>query len=216
MRIGFDIDGVLASFEHGAAPLMTRIEGTNLFPKGFPGNMDPPVWEWPEYFGHSSETVKKMWEVIRTSPTFWLNLPATDNAATLRLLWKSIAPKHDIYFITARPGDTAKRQTELWLLDHIVLPCVKPATGWGDGTVLPLTKTPTVLISHHKGLCAAALDLDCYIDDHAKNALAVRECNPKTRCYLLNKDYNREVNVPSSIQRVDTLGEMFDFESLNL
>lgn len=80
--------------------------------------------------------------------------------------------QHEIYFITNRMGQYPKRQTELWLSQHLGF-------------------SPTVLISPHKGQVCAALHLDYYVDDKPSNVDDVIAEAPNTTVFMQDRAYNR-------------------------
>jgi len=225
MRIGFDIDGVLADFVTTYQRMFVQLTGTDLFKPG--DNTDPPCWDWPQYRGYTDATVGKVWAAIRQDPTFWLNLTPTRHVDTLKLLLRDLERKHEVYFVTSRVGARVKRQTEIWLVDHHV--------GYGRSADALF---PTVLIvgSNAKGDVAKSLRLDCYIDDNYDNVQDVAVKSPGTRTYLLNATYNRQTSfdagaatgsapnlqlrpypdVSPLVARCDSLSEMFDTEIANL
>jgi hypothetical protein len=190
LRIGFDVDGVLARFETAYQRACVATTGRDLFPNELPPE-GPPVWDWPQWYGYSEAEVKAVWTKIKASHTFWLNLSPMPGAATVKLLLPDMQRWHDIYFITNRVGVDAKWQTETWLQVH--LGC----------------EVPTVLITPYKGAASATLSLDIYIDDNLDNIRDVQEVSPTTRSYLLDRAYNRQGRVD---RRVRTVGQMFDLE----
>lgn len=199
MRIGFDIDGVLAEFVPTYQRLITQTSGRDLFLHG--DDIDPPVWDWPALRGYGPAEISAVWKLIKASDSFWCGLGPTNHVATLALLLPALEHQHDIYFVTSRPGASAKRQTEAWLVRH-----------------LPYEYTgvrPTVLICHEKGAAAKALGLDCYIDDNRDNAIDVAVSNTATRVYVLNRAYNQGT-LPRGVTRVESLAEMFNTELANL
>jgi uncharacterized HAD superfamily protein len=209
MRIGFDLDGVFANFIPAYQRLFVEESGgVDLFKPG--DNIDPPVWDWPEMRGYSKDITRKVWKRITQDPTFWLNLEETAEMKTLRLLLPTLQRDHEVYFITSRPhGADTKWQTEAWLYAHLVEEGREPVL------------TPTVLIvgSRVKGAACRMLGLDIYIDDNLDN---VNDCvaeSPKTRTYLLDRNYNQTglVNEKSwGWIRVPSVGIMFDREAENL
>jgi len=196
MKAGFDVDGVLAQFIPFYAALTIRIDGRDLFEPE--DKVNPPRWHFPEYRGYSNETMAEVWRHIAGSPTIWADLqPYEENVTALATCIQEIEKQHDVYFITSRPGATAKRQSEAWLKRYFSY----------EGHVLP-----TVMLCTLKGSACRALNLDCYIDDNLDNVLEVQADHPKTRVYLLNKNYNRG-DAQNAI-RVDTLKEMLVAEGL--
>lgn len=196
MKIGFDIDGVLADFNTAYIQLTKQLTERNLFPPDY----KPHCWSYPEALGYTPEEVKRVWTFIKRSPNFWADLTPEPGAATLQRLYPDLVLNNDIYFCTSRPGESAKWQTELWLA--VLL-----------GNPVP---TPTVLISSKKGSCAKALDLDVYIDDNYDNVWDVAMESPDTRCYLLDREYNRLGPLPDSVTRIPTVDTMFEQELMNL
>jgi hypothetical protein len=190
MRIGFDIDGVLANFVAAYQPLCVQLAGgVDLFWLDDINN--PPCWDWPQFRGYTDEQVKRVWDSIIGSRSFWFNLqPHTDNITALAMVLRYLEHKHDVYFITSRPGVTAKRQTEAWIRRY-----------------LPYDRdiAPTVLLASAKGAAAKALKLDVYLDDNLDNAKDVLRESPKTRMYLLDRSYNQG-NVITIVETTDALG----------
>jgi len=176
MRIGFDLDGVLANFVAAYQALTVKVAGKDLFDPDDVNN--PPCWNWPEHRGYSADTMKEVWQRIAASPNFWLSLePYWDRINTLALCIEDLEQNHDVYFITDRPGYRAKRQTESWL--KMYLP-------YNDEAV-----HPTVLLASAKGAAAKALKLDAYVGDNLDNVKDVLRESPMTRVYLLDRSYNQ-------------------------
>ena len=209
LKIGFDVDGVLANFIPAYQALVVLADGRNLFHPDDVNN--PPCWNWPEFRGYSPELMTQVWGKIIKSPNFWFNLkPILSNVASLAMVVKDMEWKHDVYYVTSRPGLRAKRQTEAWLVECLPY----------DEDVIP-----TVLLASDKGAAAKTLKLDVYIDDNLDNIKSVLRESPKTRAYLLDKSYNQgDVSVESYFPeygprtgiRVPTLAAMLDAELPNL
>ena len=215
MRIGFDVDGVLANFTSAYQRLVVDVAGVDLFAST--DATDPPCWLWPEYRGYDTDTLDKVWGRIKGSHDFWMSLSELPDCCTLRTLMLDLQRWHEVYFVTNRVGRDVKWQTEQWLRLHLQM------------------DLPTVLISSEKGLVAKALRLDVYVDDNADNVndvvrktlpeptFRIIQDQPETRVYLIDKSYNRPPGVPgepvsvdSRVTRVATLGQMFDRELSNL
>lgn len=200
MRIGFDVDGILADFVRAYQMAVVKFaDGVDLF---LPGDItNPPTWDWPEHRGYSKDVTKRVWKhIIEENQTFWFDLGRLEGMRTLALMYPDLVQRHDIYFITSRPSNFgAKAQTERWLQDSGV---------WN----------PTVLISSDKGGCCAALKLDAYIDDYDVNVEGVLRKSPDTKMFLLERNYNGLVDAPAdaNLYRVKTVGQMFDYLLLEL
>lgn len=190
MRIGFDIDGVLACFYAAYEDLCIKHAGKDLFgPHRWPNEV-PCVWDWPEYWGYPKSLMDfksgPVWTEIRTSESFWLTLKPMPEMSDVRLFLSDGA--HEVYFVTDRSGPSVKRQTELWLMRHGVV-------------------CPTVIISRKgKGVVCDALSLDWYIDDKGENIVDVEAKSPHTHGVLLERPYNQHVAVRHrSVRLIDAL-----------
>lgn len=208
MRIGFDLDGVLANFVQRYQTDIVRLTAHDLFQ---PGDIeDPPTWNWPELRGYTAAEMSMVWKHIKGSPVFWASLTALPGAYDLELVIRAIEDSNDVYYVTSRLGATAKRQSELWVEAHLNY----------DNMAYP-----TVIVSSEKGDIAKALKLDVFVEDNRDNAYDVAAKSPYTRIYLLNYRYNQpdpdndtlwDVSQESKIRRVNSLQEVLDRELPNL
>lgn len=194
MRLGIDVDGVLADFNTAFIDRVIAVTGRDLFP---PRPFDIPTWNYPEHYGYTADETTTIWESIKADDAFWALLPEyADTRDLLERLW-SMRWDHDIYFITARPGVQAKQQTEHWL-HH----------GGYDN--------PTVLITSHKGLAAQTLGLHAYVDDRWENALDAAGVHwkgeaPKTRSFLLTRPWNAANDCAgTAVTRVHSVAAFLD------
>ena len=190
MRIGCDVDGVLADFNRAFIERVALVTRRDLFP---PRPFEISTWNYPESYGYTSKEVSMVWAGIKRDPIFWSSLSAYsgtfDAISLLRL--REWTRGDEVYFITARPGYRPKFQTELWLRANS-----------GDPTW-----TPTVLISSDKAGCAGALRLDKYIDDRIENVVSVA---PLCQTYLMDRPWTRALDEKQfGITRVTSVGEMF-------
>jgi 5'(3')-deoxyribonucleotidase len=193
MRIGVDIDGVLADFNSAFIHRVTEVTNKDLFPVR---PFDIPTWNYPQHYGYTEAEVSAVWEDIKADPNFWYDLveyPQTQEALGVLKSMESFSAA-EVYFITARPGTEVKYQTEGWLLE----------TGFA---------CPTVLISSAKGLCARALNLTHYIDDRWENVVDVRNYNPNTQVFLLTQPWNKDNDAEfQGVQRVESVMQFLQHE----
>jgi FMN phosphatase YigB (HAD superfamily) len=176
VRIGCDVDGVLADFNHAFIERVIKVTGVDYFP---PRPFDIPLWNYPEHYGYSAAQTSAVWESIKADRMFWRTLkPYGETPRVIEYLFRLMCRDHDVYFITDRPGIIAKRQTEDWFRAITSQMLLSP---------FPIT----VLISGDKAGCAQALNLDLYIDDRWENCEAVR-LRGCTKVFLLDRPWNAD------------------------
>lgn len=187
MRIGIDVDGVIADFNQAFITRVCDRTGRDLFPAR---PFDIPTWNYPEHYGYRMDEVTCVWDHVKGDPQFWASLPPY--SWTSEFLSRLDPYADDVYFITNRMGVSPKQQTERWL--------------WlNQGPV-----SPTVLITAMKGWTARSLDLDVYIDDRDLNVIDVRTVSPKTRTFIQDQPWNRSdsLNDFKGIERITNPLEM--------
>src|SRR5262245_6004426 len=176
LRIGFDMDGVLADFSSAFHEVEVR-----LFGRGKPIRPELPEEAEEKQAGWSAtgthlrqgsggqspgdgsvdETRRRseaIWNTIRSTPGFWTTLKPLDATAVRRIRDEMIRHRWEVFFITQRPetvGETVQRQTQRWLL----------AQGFDVPSVL--------VIGGSRGAAAKALRLDYHVDDSPQNCLDV-------------------------------------------
>lgn len=198
MKIGIDIDGVLANFTDSYSRILMDLDPSLQFPNA--SKSWPTTWYWDRAAGTSKDTENQAWELVKAS-TFWGMLKPLDGGIeTLQYLSVLRSLGHDIIFITSRPGKLAKLYTEMWLAGHGM-------------------PNPTVIIADAKGPVAASLALDVFIDDRDKNIQDVLDHSPETQCYIIDWAYNKDFNpiynpdyhleVKRADSALDALDDMF-------
>ena len=163
LRIGFDMDGVLADFSSAFQEVEARLfgPGTRMRPqrpeeeeelqagrRGSSGSVT----------GEQRRRTDAIWQAIQATPGFWTTLKPLDPRAVRRIRDLMLRHHWEVFFITQRPatvGETVQRQTQRWLLAH----------GFDVPSVL--------VIGGSRGAAAAALRLDYHVDDSAQNCLDV-------------------------------------------
>jgi uncharacterized HAD superfamily protein len=186
VRIGIDLDGVLADFTTSYWRLMAEIQGTLPMPSDFV----PGRWHWEQEAGFTANTVTRAWETIGASEDFWKSLSVLPSAQGMDLV--SLQEENDLYFITHRRGKDVKYQSERWLQGEFFL------------------EMPTVLIAGDKGPLARGLELDVFIDDRAENIVEVLRHSRRTQCFVVDYPYNRDLGmIGSQVVRVPSIKEVF-------
>jgi hypothetical protein len=162
LRIGFDLDGVLADFASAYRDVEAGLFGTE--PAAPPA--EPAEEEEQQNAAAAEQSTPSrdrsrrdaIWRQIQSTPDFWMSLQPTDPFAVRRIHHLMLRHRWEVFFITQRPatqGDTVQRQTQRWLV----------AQGFDLPSVL--------VISGSRGAAAGALRLDYHVDDSATNCLDV-------------------------------------------
>jgi hypothetical protein len=155
LRIGFDLDGVLADFASAFHAVEVRLFGreTELEP-------GQPETEEERQAGpqelQPSRRVDAIWDAIAETPDFWAGLRPLEPGAVRRIHELTLQHRWEVFFITQRPdsrGETVQRQTQRWLV----------AQGFDLPSVL--------VIRGSRGAAAGALRLDYLVDDSPQNCL---------------------------------------------
>jgi hypothetical protein len=176
LRIGFDMDGVLADFSRAYSAIEDRLfcDAENTTREG--GSESGRAAEEPdqrtaeqidaEQREAQAERLKELrrrkivvWQAIRNTPDFWLSLEPIDPGAVRRIHQLMLQHRWEVFFITQRPatvGETVQRQTQRWLVNQ----------GFDMPSVL--------VVPASRGAAAAALSLDYHIDDSPKNCIDVK------------------------------------------
>jgi len=141
LRVGFDMDGVLADLNSA----LTR-EETVLY--GEPDD-DSERRLTPS-------RRRRLWAHVQAMDNFWETLEETEPGAVSRLAALASERGWQIVFLTTRPeteGDSAQVQTHRWLT----------ARGFPCPSVL--------VVRRSRGAIAAALELDVVVDDRAESCV---------------------------------------------
>ena len=165
VRVGFDMDGVLADFSSAFRDIETRLFGAgSALPAEAPevearqeeqAGRQGPAGASPRESRRRRDAV---WRVIHETPDFWMTLRPHDPMAVRRIHEMMLRHRLEVFFITQRPatvGQTVQRQTQQWLRQQ--------------GFDLP----SVLVISGSRGAAAGAIRLDYHVDDSPQNCLDV-------------------------------------------
>ena len=172
LRIGFDMDGVLADFATAYRAIETRVYGP-----AEPARADDPE-DVADAQGDETPVPSKrrrdaVWTAIRQTPDFWETLAPLDPDAVRRIHEMTLRHRWETFFITQRPateGTTVQRQTQRWLA----------AQGFDLPSVL--------VIDGSRGPAAGALRLDYHVDDSPANCVDVKSESTARPILILDDD----------------------------
>jgi len=181
MRIGFDIDGVLANFNEAILQYINRRIVSNYTEKS--------ITSW-EYYDCIEEVTEPMQKAIfvEASETrwFWYRLKCynQEDMDSIAIL----SEKHNIYFISNRfenpTEDYTLWQTRRWLDKFHIHPA-------------------GVIITQDKAEICKILNLKYFIDDDQRNEYAINKDQLRTRCYLLNRPWNEKAEANYRLDTVE-------------
>lgn len=169
LRLGFDMDGVLVNFSKRFSDIANKLTGKQV------DYHKQSTWDFEEF---TADEVDKAWEVIHTTPDFWMHLDPIEPPVFL----SDLEDKHILYFITSRvyvPGHSIEYQSASWVLNYkrVVYPTVLVVPHWSQ-----------------KAELIHALKLDAFIDDKPDTVNHLRSTG--FNCYIYNQPYNQAVDAP--------------------
>jgi hypothetical protein len=190
LRIGIDIDGVLADFRtafHEAAVRCLRhdVDDTQDFETLTP---------------LSAADVRRVWDYIATAQNWWMEVPAYEPDQIARLYSLMRAGGWEVFFMTKRPpsaGDSVQFQTQWWIERF--------------GFYLPAVMT----VPGSRGDIANGLRLDLVLDDQLINCVEVISTAP-AKAVLVQRSIdsaakqqasNRGIGVVSTLSEALTVME---------
>lgn len=158
LRIGFDMDGVLADFGAAFRDVELRLFGSPATLRAGDPEVGPPETEEEPTLAERRRRRAAVWESIQATPDFWTTLKPIDEGAVRRIHELMLRHAWEVVFLTQRPataGETVQRQTQRWLVEQ--------------GFDLP----SVLVIAAGRGAAINALRLDYHVDDSAQHCLDV-------------------------------------------
>jgi len=163
IRVGFDMDGVIANFNKTFRETAAKIGG-------LPDGRDRSE---PGARALSADAMKRVWDHISRTAQWWLQLDPYEPEQIERLYRLSRERRWEVYFMTTRPasaGETTQFQTQWWLETH--------------GFPLPAVLT----VPGSRGDAANALKLDIAVDDRLTNCVDIIAASRAKGLLLLRRD----------------------------
>jgi hypothetical protein len=144
LRLGIDVDGVLADFRSAFRALAERELGIA------PGSAESDL---------TKAEIERLWRAVAGEPNWWLDVPAYEPDQIVRLYSRMRESRWEVFFMTSRPpsaGDSVQLQTQVWLERH--------------GFFLPSVLTAA---AGARGELSRSLRLDIALDDRMVNCLEI-------------------------------------------
>ena len=208
LRIGFDLDGVLADMDsalvHQAEALfgekLTRrreklaiARATNPRTTDSIPDQHPPAGP----LNLTTRQHRRLWRHVATIENFWQTLREIEPGAVKRLAAVAAARRWEVIFLTKRPataGRSAQVQSQRWLVSK------------------GFERPSVCVVQGSRGLIAAALDLDVVVDDRHDNCYDV-VVDSSARALLVWREDGQQL--PAAAERlgvgvVRTVGECLD------
>lgn len=145
LRLGIDVDGVLADFRTAFRALAAKELGHRES-----AEVDQEL---------SKKDVDRLWKAVATAPNWWGDLPPYEPDQLARLYSLARGGRWEVFFMTSRPpssGDTVQLQTQVWLERY--------------GFYMPSVLTAP---AGARGELARSLRIDVIVDDHLVNCMEI-------------------------------------------
>jgi hypothetical protein len=182
LRIGIDIDGVLADFRTAFRTAAMQCLRHDIEDSGDFETLGPL----------SPDDVRRVWEHIAKTQNWWMDVPAYEPDQIARLYSVMRAAGWEIFFMTKRPpsaGDSVQFQTQWWIERF--------------GFYLPAVMT----VPGSRGDIANGLRLDMIIDDQLINCAEVISAAP-TKALLMLRSTDSAAREHASNRGIGVIASM--------
>ena len=187
LRLGFDIDGVLANFRSAFRDAAVRIVHGDV--EEFDA-VESPASESPL----EPDDVKRVWDHIAKTPNWWMEIDAYEPEQIARLYSLARAARWEVFFLTKRPpsaGDSVQFQTQWWIERF--------------GFYLPSVLT----VPGSRGDVANALRLDLLVDDQLINCVEVVSASP-TKAILMQRTPDKTAREHATSRGIGVVSTLAD------
>jgi hypothetical protein len=182
LRIGIDIDGVLADFRTAFHETAVRVLRHDVDDTQDLESLTPL----------SAGDVRRVWDYIATAQNWWMEVPAYEPDQIARLYSLMRAGGWEVFFMTKRPasaGDSVQFQTQWWIERF--------------GFYLPAVMT----VPGSRGDIANGLRLDLVIDDQLINCVEVIATAP-TKAVLVQRSHDPAVKQHASNRGIGVVSKL--------
>jgi hypothetical protein len=188
LRVGLDLDGVLADFRSAFETAAGEV-GVTVHATSSDDTTADPL---------SSRDVRRIWEHVKRTPNWWVQVKPYEPNQITRLYEMARRHRWEVVFMTRRPstaGDPVQFQTQWWLEQQ--------------GFYYPAAVT----VPGSRGELANALRLDVVIDDQIHNCVDVISASTAKALLLLRDPPDTSIEehaVSRGIGVVSSLEEALD------
>jgi hypothetical protein len=186
LRVGFDLDGVVADFRAAFLNTAAGVLGR--------GAITRPSAPMPDFNGMSAADAKRVWKVITDTPNWWVGIAPYEPAQIARLYQVARRYRWEVSFLTSRiatAGDSVQFQSQTWLEMH--------------GYYMPAVVT----VPGSRGEMANALRLDVIVDDQLLNCLEVEGAS-QAKCLLLLHEGDRDLERKATDHGIGVVSRLED------
>ena len=192
LRLGFDVDGVLADFRTAFRVAAARL--------GYGAAAEDPAGA-----PLAPDDVRRVWEYIAKAPNWWMEIEPYEPDQVARLYGLTRSAGWEVFFLTKRPpsaGDSVQFQTQWWIERF--------------GFYLPSVLT----VPGSRGEVSSALRLDLIVDDQLINCVEVvsasttkamlmqRTTNPAERDHAINRGIGVVATLTEAITVMERLQDV--------